>query len=170
MLHPMSTLTTARLRLRPFTQKDLDDYAAMCADAEVMRHIGSGGAVARDIAWRQMALFAGHWSLLGYGMWALQERASGRLVGRAGYLNPEGWPGNELGWLLGREFWGRGYAFEAASAALAWGRAEMGFSGLISLIRSDNARSIALAGRLGAVNSGPIEFMGATAQVYRHRD
>ena len=170
MLYPMSTLTTARLRLRPFTQKDLDDYAAMCADAEVMRHIGSGGAVARDMAWRQMALFAGHWSLLGYGMWALQERASGRLVGRAGYLNPEGWPGNELGWLLGREFWGRGYAFEAASAALAWGRAEMGFSGLISLIRSDNARSIALAGRLGAVNSGPIEFMGATAQVYRHRD
>ena len=114
MLQPMSTLTTARLRLRPFTQKDLDDYAAMCADAEVMRHIGSGGAVARDIAWRQMALFAGHWSLLGYGMWALQERASGRLVGRAGYLDPEGWPGNELGWLLAREFWGRG----VASAAL----------------------------------------------------
>jgi len=170
MLQPMSTLTTARLRLRPFTQKDLDDYAAMCADAEVMRHIGSGGAVARDTAWRQMALFNGHWSLLGYGMWALQERSSGRLVGRAGYLNPEGWPGNELGWLLAREFWGRGYAFEAASAALAWGRAEMGFGGVISLIRPDNPRSIALATRLGAVDGGPIDFMDATAQVYRHRD
>ena len=166
----MSTLTTARLRLRPFAQKDLDDYAAMCADAEVMRHIGSGGAVARDMAWRQMALFAGQWSLLGYGMWALQERASGRLVGRVGYLHPEGWPGNELGWLLAREFWGRGYAFEAASAALAWGRAEMGFSGVISLIRPDNLRSIALAQRLGAVDSGPIELLGAPAQVWRHHE
>jgi RimJ/RimL family protein N-acetyltransferase len=166
----MSSLTTAHLRLRPFAQADLDAYAAMCADAEVMRHIGIGGPVERDVAWRQMALFVGHWALRGYGMWALQERQSGRLVGRVGYLNPEGWPGNELGWLLGREFWGRGYAFEAASAALAWGQAEMGFSGLISLIRPANARSIALATRLGAVDGGPLEFMGATAQVYRHRD
>src|SRR5580765_7022514 len=66
-----TTLTTARLRLRLFREDDLDAYAAMCADAEVMRHIGIGGPVARDAAWRHMALFNGEWTLHGYGMWAV---------------------------------------------------------------------------------------------------
>lgn len=159
---------TPRLRLRAFVQGDLDDYAAMCADEEVMRHIGAGGSVGRDVAWRQMALFLGQWALLGYGMWALERRSDGRLIGRAGFLNPEGWPGNELGWLLARDAWGQGYAFEAASAALAFGRRELGLGALISLIRPDNTRSIRLAERLGAANGGPIELLGGSALVYRH--
>ena len=160
---------TPRLRLRAFVQADLDAYAAMCADAEVMRHIGAGGAVGRDVAWRQMALFLGQWALLGYGMWALERRSDGRLIGRVGFLNPEGWPGNELGWLLAREAWGQGYAFEAASAALAFGRRELGLDGeLISLIRADNARSIRLAERLGATRGDPIDLLGGSALVYRH--
>ena len=169
---PMApTLHTERLVLRPFAEADLDAYAAMCADAEVMRHIGAGGPVARDIAWRQMALFAGHWALRGYGMWAVQDKLSGTLVGRAGFLNPEGWPANELGWLLARPTWGRGYAFEAAAAARRHGREAMGLAGrLISLIRAENRRSIALAQRLEARHEETIEFMGATAQVWRHPD
>ena len=163
------TLHTERLTLRPFVEADLDAYAAMCADAEVMRHIGAGGPVDRDIAWRQMAHFAGHWVLRGYGMWAIEERASGELVGRAGFLNPEGWPANELGWLLGRPHWGRGYAYEASLAAREHGRQTMGLHGrLISLIRAENARSLALARRLGAQHEETIDFMGATAQVWRH--
>ena len=160
---------TPRLRLRAFVQGDLDAYAAMCADAEVMRHIGAGGPVGRDMAWRAMAVFLGQWALLGYGMWAIERRSDGRLIGRAGFLNPEGWPGNELGWLLARDAWGQGFAFEAASAALAFGRRELGLNGeLISLIRDANTRSIALAERLGAVNTGPIEFLGGQALVFRH--
>lgn len=50
---------TDRLRMRPFRQSDLDAYAAMCADDEVMRYIGPGGAVGRDVAWRHLAMFAG---------------------------------------------------------------------------------------------------------------
>jgi RimJ/RimL family protein N-acetyltransferase len=50
----------------------------------------------------------GHWSLLGYGMWALEDKASGVLVGRAGFIDPPGWPGFELGWLLARPHWGKG--------------------------------------------------------------
>ena len=61
-------LATARLALRAFRGGDLDDYAGMCADAEVMRHIGKGGPVGRDVAWGQLAFFLGHWSLRGYGM------------------------------------------------------------------------------------------------------
>lgn len=160
-------LRTARLRLRPFRETDLDAYAAMCADAEVMQHIGTGGPVDRVNAWRQIAIFVGHWELRGYGMWALEHE--GRLVGRAGFLHGEGWPGCELGWLLARDTWGRGLAFEAANAALRYGRDALGLGEVISLIRAGNTRSIALAERMGATNTGPIEFMGGEALRYLHR-
>jgi RimJ/RimL family protein N-acetyltransferase len=159
---------TERLVLRAFRLSDLDAYAAMCADEEVMRHIGSGGAVGRDVAWRHLALFLGSWGLVGHGMWAIERRADGALIGRAGFLDPEGWPGCELGWLLARDAWGQGYAFEAAQAARAFGRRELGLGELISLIRPDNQRSIALAERLGAHDRGPIDFMGSHARLYRH--
>jgi RimJ/RimL family protein N-acetyltransferase len=161
-------LITPRLRLRAFRAEDLDAFAAMCADPEVMRHIGAGGPVGRDVAWRQMAFFNGHWSLGRPGMWALERRCDGRLIGRCGFLHPEGWPGNELGWLLAREAWGQGLALEAARSALDHGRAALGVTALISLVRPDNTRSIALARRLGAVDDGTIELMGATAQIFRH--
>ena len=164
----MHRLNTARLDLRMFHEEDLDAYADMCADEEVMRYLGAGGSVGADVAWRQMALFLGEWSLHGYGMWAVEERASGRLIGRVGFLNPKGWPACELGWLLARDAWGRGFALEAARAAIAHGRANLGIGELISLIRPDNARSIALAQRLGAALDRKIEFMGGEVLQYRH--
>lgn len=167
-MHMIPSLTTPRLRLRPFREADLDGYAAMCADEEVMRHIGAGGPVGADVAWRQMALFLGAWALRGHGMWALEERDSKRLIGRVGFLDPPGWPGCELGWLLARDAWGHGYAFEAARAARNYGRDALGLSELISLIRPDNTRSIALAQRLGAIPGETIEFMEQACLVYRH--
>ena len=162
------SLATDRLRLRAFGLADLDAYAAMCADPEVMRHIGAGGPVGRDAAWRHLALFLGEWALHGHGMWALERRSDRRLIGRVGFLDPEGWPGCELGWLLERAAWGQGYALEAARAARAFGRDALGLGALISLIREDNARSIALAERLGARLEGPIEFMGGSTLMFLH--
>ena len=167
-MNSIPTLSTPRLRLRAFTLADLDAYAAMCADEEVMRHIGTGGPVARDNAWRRMAMFLGQWALLGYGTWAVELRAERRLIGRVGFLHPEGWPGNELSWLLAREAWGRGYAKEAALAARSFGRDALGVGKLISLVREENIRSIKLAQSLGAVNNGPIDFMGGQALVFVH--
>jgi RimJ/RimL family protein N-acetyltransferase len=95
-------LQTPRLRLRGWRNDDLDTYAPMCADEEVMRYIGPGATQTRAEAWRAMASFLGHWQLRGYGMWALERRDTRQLVGRVGFINPEGWPGFEIGWLLGR--------------------------------------------------------------------
>lgn len=161
-------IATPRLVLRAFGPDDVDAYAAMCADAEVMRHIGKGGPVGRDAAWGQLAFFLGHWPLRGCGMWAIEHE--GRLIGRAGFIDPEGWPGLELGWLLARDAWGHGFATEACRAAMAHHRARFGAGEVISLIRPGNLRSIAVASRLGATLAREIDFMGATAQVYRHPD
>ena len=161
-------LFTDRLVLRPFRAVDLDAYAAICADPEVMRHIGAGGPVGRDVAWRQMALHLGEWALRGYGTWALERRADGALLGRAGFLHPEGWPGVELAWLLARAAWGRGLASEAVHAARAYGRERLGVQRPISLIRPDNTRSIALAERLGATLEDELSFLGGSTLRYRH--
>ncbi len=115
----MDSLGTERLVLRMFRESDLDSYAAMCGDPEVMRYLGDGHTLDRAESWRNMALVLGHWYLRGFGLWAVEERATGELVGRVGCWRPEGWPGLEIGWALRREFWRRGYATEAAQAVVA---------------------------------------------------
>jgi RimJ/RimL family protein N-acetyltransferase len=160
------TLETERLWLRAFREEDLDAYAAICADPEVMRYLGDGRALSRADAWRQMALIIGHWTLRGYGLWAVEERATGDLIGRLGFFNPEGWPGFELGWMLRRASWGRGYATEGAGRALAHAFTEMGRDHLISLIRPDNRASIRVAERLGERLERRTDLFGQEALVY----
>lgn len=161
-----TVLDTPRLRLRAFRGDDLDAYAPMCADPEVMRYIGSGVTLSRADAWRSIAGMLGHWQLLGYGMFALERRDTGQFVGRVGFLDPPDWPGFELGWLLGREHWGQGFAVEAARRALAFAFGELRRDRVISLIRPANARSIRVAEALGERLAGEIELLGSTALRY----
>jgi RimJ/RimL family protein N-acetyltransferase len=160
------TLETERLRLRMFRQDDLDAYSTICADPEVMRYLGEGKALSRTEAWRQIAMILGHWSLRGFGLWAVEERATGTLVGRIGFFQPEGWPGFELGWMLRRASWGKGYASEGAGRALAHAFTEMGRDHLISLIRPANQASIRVAERLGQRLEGRTDLFGHEALVY----
>ena len=134
-----------------------------------MRHIGAGAPIPRGEAWRQMAFFVGHWGLLGYGMWAIERKDTGELIGRAGFLHPPGWPDFELGWLLGRGSWGHGYALEAARVALAYAFETLRRERVISLIRPENHRSIKLAEALGEHLAGDVELFGSRALVYEIR-
>lgn len=160
------SLNTPRLRLRQLTQTDLDDYAAMCADAEVMRYVGDRVPLSRDDAWRQLAMLVGHWSLRGYGMWAVEERASGKFIGRVGLHFPEGWPDREVGWTLSRSYWGRGYAFEAAAAALRIAFEALNWPRAVSVIAPPNQPSIRLAERLGERFERNVLVRGKTAALY----
>jgi RimJ/RimL family protein N-acetyltransferase len=143
----MVTLETERLLLRQFCVDDLDALAAIGADLEVMEFLGP--PMSRRDAWRAMAMVLGHWELRGYGSWAVEERATGQLLGRIGLYNPEGWPGLEVGWTLARAAWGRGYATEGARASLDYAFDTLGADHVISVIDPDNTRSLAVAEGLG---------------------
>jgi RimJ/RimL family protein N-acetyltransferase len=99
------TLETARLKLRAFTLDDWGPYAEMYADESFVRYL-SGKPLSKDEAWESMAIILGHWNLLGYGIWALECKATGRLIGRAGLLNLPQWPDVEVCWALSPRFWG----------------------------------------------------------------
>lgn len=161
-------IETERLILRPFRPEDIDAYAEMCADPEVMEFLSADGSLlSRAEAWRQMAMFLGHWELRGFGTWAVEERATGLFVGRIGLHYPEGWPDRELGWTIAREFWGRGLATEGARAAMDHAFKTLGWSHLVSLIHPDNHRSAKVAERLGQRIQGLAEVRGLHLIMYR---
>ncbi len=137
-----------RLLLRRFRDEDVEPYARICADEEVMRYV-SGRPLTKSESWRQLAMYLGHWQLRGFGPWAATDRADGRLLGRIGLWQPEGWPGLEVGWLLERAAWGRGLATEGARAALACAFEVVGTDAVVSVIHPNNRPSIRVAEKLG---------------------
>jgi RimJ/RimL family protein N-acetyltransferase len=165
----MTVLRTPRLLLREFAEDDLDELTAIMADPEVTRYLGDGEAVDRADCWRFIALALGHQRLRGYALWAAVVRDTGRLVGRVGLWYPEGWPGLEVGWVLGRASWGRGYATELAAACRDYAFDVVGTDELISLIYPDNVRSVAVAERIGHRHLRDTVFKGEPCRVYGQR-
>jgi RimJ/RimL family protein N-acetyltransferase len=159
-------LETERLRMRMFRDDDFAQYAPLCRDPEVMRFLGDGKPMADFEIWRQMAFYVGHWHLRGYGMFAVEEKATRLLVGRIGFLDPTGWPGFELGWTLAREHWGKGYATEGARRALEYAFTELDRDHVISLIAPDNIASARVAERLGERVEGKAELFGKEVLIY----
>src|ERR1700742_2823429 len=132
-LHEIPTLETERLRLRPLAPSDFNDYAELTADPEVARYL-LRSPFSREQAWRVLGFLMGHWRMRGYGMWAVEAKATAELLGMLGFSDPAGWPGFELAWTLARRFWGNGYATEGARAALAYAFTVLGKDRVISLI------------------------------------
>jgi RimJ/RimL family protein N-acetyltransferase len=161
------TLETERLWLRPFRSSDFEDYAALNADPEVLRHLGGGEQTwDRGRSWRHMAFLMGHWQLSGAGMWALEHRETGAFVGVAGFAAPDGWPGFELAGSLARRWWAQGYATEAGRAALAHAFNVLEKDHVISLIHPENRASIRVAERIGERLERRIDHYGREMLCY----
>ena len=145
-------LETARLRLRAWRPDDLTPFAALNADPEVTRHL-QGRPLSRAESDDLAARIAAHWRERGFGLWAVELKADGRMVGFAGLavpaFLPAVLPAVEVGWRLARDVWGRGLATEAGRASLEQGFGALGLDRVVSIIRPANAASRRVAEKLG---------------------
>lgn len=158
-------IATERLILRGPRVEDFDVIARFMG-SERARFVG--GPLERDVAWNGLAANAGQWHLRGYGIWQIERREDGALIGRTGIYHPENWPGPELTWALyDAAFEGHGYAEEAARAARKAAEA-FGLTRLASHVIPGNAASQALAVKLGAQDEGVQDTPHGPMQRFRH--
>ncbi|WP_187334627.1 GNAT family N-acetyltransferase [Novosphingopyxis iocasae] len=146
-------LVTQRLILRPPAAEDFEAVVGFYSEPETMEHLG--GVKPRSEVWRAWCCMAGSWHINGFGMFSLIERATGRWIGRAGPWRPADWPVDEVGWGVARDFAGKGYAREAAVAAIDYAFDVLGWDAVHHVIAPKNAASIKLAERLGSRLEGP---------------
>jgi len=161
-------IETERLTLRPWRGTDIEPNTAMLADPASGRFITADGKPITDafVGWRNAAIMAGHWVLHGVGMFAVEERQTGRYVGRVGPWKPPGWPGFEIGWGIANDFRGKGYAVEAARAAIDWSFATFEIDRIVHCIDRENMASQAVARRLGAQKDREIDLFGHAADLW----
>lgn len=159
------TVETDRLILRA---PHADDLPRMTSFFETERSHMVGGPLDAMGSWTSLVKRLGHWTLNGYGLWHLTDKATGAFVGWTGMIFAPGWDEPELGWTVMDEAEGKGFAFEAAHAARDFAARTQGLDGVMSYIAHANDRSMALATRLGAVYEREGELLGKKCQVWRH--
>jgi RimJ/RimL family protein N-acetyltransferase len=157
------TLTTQRLTLRAGRPEDAEPLGRFM---ESPRAVGIGGPYPASEAAEWIADDAANWATRGCGMWIVTLTATGEAIGRIGALHHDGWE-PELGWHLFDGFEGRGYAFEAATAARD--HLHLTLPPVFSFVEPTNLRSRALAQRMGAVVERQVELHGVTLDIFRHR-
>ena len=141
-------LETERLIMRGPCAEDFEPFAKMMADPDVARYIAPA-PMERSDAWRALSSAIGHWSMRGYGGWSVIRKSDGAFIGRVGMVHPEGWPGLEVGWTIDKPYWGKGYATEAAEAAMRYAFLTQAVDRIISNIDPANVPSQAVAVRVG---------------------
>jgi RimJ/RimL family protein N-acetyltransferase len=166
------TLNTERLTLRGYERADFPVFARMWADERVVRPLGIA-SLPEDEAWGRFCRYVGHWALLGFGTWAVVEKSSGAIIGEMGLfdfkrdLGPQYAGDPEQGWALNVDAQGKGYATEAALAALAWGERHFERFNPFCIISPDNAPSLRVAEKAGYREAARTLFKGAAAIVLR---
>jgi [ribosomal protein S5]-alanine N-acetyltransferase len=159
-------LETPRLILRPFGTEDAPAAHEVYCDPEVMRYVATGPLPDVTMTRRLLQDYTTHQQAWGYSFWAVIERESGRLIGDAGlYRTPVGEV--ELGYTLGRAWWGRGYATEAAGAWLETAFSRLGIREVVALAEPANVASLRVLEKLGMTRDGERPAFGRPHAVYR---
>ena len=160
------TLDTARLRLRPYRIDDFERYVGMWAEPAVVRFIG-GAPLSREAAWIRFLRQIGLWHYLGFGFFAIEDRATGAFLGEGGFhdlrrtLQPSIEGTMEVGWGLVTEAQGRGLAEEAMRAALGWADGRFPGVRMTCIIHPDHAASLHVAGKLGFLRFAEADYHGS---------
>jgi RimJ/RimL family protein N-acetyltransferase len=148
-------IETERLRMRQPVTADFPAFAAMARDPSMFTYSERSGAITREEAWALLLRHIGYWTTRGYGVFALEEKTTGRFVGQVGPsdfrrdLGADFDPWPELTWSVAAPARGRGYATEAAAAALDWLRGQAAPARSVCLIHEANAPSLRVADKLG---------------------
>ena len=164
-------IETARLRLRAHTAADLDAGAAMWADPIVTRYIGAKAAT-RQETWFKILRYAGLWSLLGYGYWAIDEKSSETFIGELGFadfkrdISPSFEGTAELGWALVSSAHGKGYGTEAVQAVVAWSDQHLLEQRTVCIISPANTASIRVAEKVGYTRLADTTFSGTPIVIF----
>jgi RimJ/RimL family protein N-acetyltransferase len=151
---PIPVLETERLTLRGHRLDDFPACAAMWADPAVSRQLGRQPFTEEE-SWTRLLRYVGHWSLLGFGYWVVEEKASGKFAGEVGFADYKREMQSpvkelpEIGWVLPTWAHGRGYATEAARAVLRWGDEHFSPPRTTCIISPDNLPSIRVAEKCG---------------------
>jgi len=165
MTDHIPVLDTQRLTLRAPGKKDLPTLTAFYGTER--SHMVGGPATEAEV-YTNLNSIIGHWAILGHGLWFIDDRKNGDFLGWTGVIWAPEWDEPELAWTVFAHAEGKGYAFEAARAARAYAAQEMNLDGLISYIRPNNPRSMALAERLGAKIEDTRDWRGNPCHIYRH--
>ena len=168
------SIETERLILRAHRVEDFEDMHAMWSDPIVTQYIG-GKPFSREDVWARLLRYAGNWAMLGYGYWAICERASGNFIGEAGFHNlhreivPSFGDRPELGFALVPGAHGKGLATEAAQAALDWGDRTWDGGETVCMIAPENVPSGRIAYRLGYREMAATQYKGAPVVLWARR-
>jgi RimJ/RimL family protein N-acetyltransferase len=176
----VTTLETERLVLRAPVPKDAEPLAPMYADPEVMRYLGDGRTLTREETERSVLRMIEGWKADGFGLFTTVRKEDGRVIGRVGLIlwNPETWQTTrmsaegpkelEVGYTIGRPYWGNGYATEAAAASRDFALADLGAQRLIALIIHGNEASENVARKLGFEHERDIRFGNRDAKLFAY--
>ncbi len=162
------TVRTERLILRGFAPGDHADFAALRGDPDVVRYLPGGEALvpfAEQIANTRMAAFHDAWDC-GYGVWAIEEASTGAFVGQAGLAAMDRTSDVEVLYALARRFWGRGYAREAAAAALRFGFETVGLERIVGYVVPENTASARVLEAVGLRFTGDTTYNGFTVRAF----
>jgi ribosomal-protein-alanine N-acetyltransferase len=162
-------LRTPRLRLRPFTHADAPAHLALYQDPEVTRQLGGGPFLDDQVAARSARAidrFVRHWAEKGFGVFAVEDLATGRFLGQCGLNTIDELGEIEVLYALERAAWGRGLATEAARAAVAYGFDEAGLERIVAVTRPEHARSRHVLAKLGMRYERDVEVFGIHAVLY----
>lgn len=147
-------LETNHLLMRGYRAADYAPWVAMWQEPAYYRYLNPTPLPTEEV-WKTLLRSAGHWVLMGYGFWAIEEKATGQFLGAIGFadlkrnIDPPIIDTPEIGWVLAPAVHGRGYATEAVAAAQTWGDAHLGFGRTVCLIHPENQPSLRLAARFG---------------------
>ena len=164
-------LETERFRLRGHMLTDFDASAAMWGDPDVVRFIG-GRAFTADEVWARLLRYHGHWALLGYGFWVIEDRTTGLFLGEVGFadfkrpIEPAFGDTPEMGWSLAAAAHGKGVASETIAAAAAWGDAHFAHDHTVCIIDPENGASIRVAEKSGFREMRRADYRGTPTIVF----